>query len=403
MEPTIDTKPSYFHERIFNQLGFSENDITHQFPMFDNGVAVDVPRKFTYFEQEEKGIKINYPSLFGSHYTYGKNGINPGEEELKWGKHFYRIRLEKPYTFLKNGKEEIQRYSQPKKSSIFPFITPGVFNKYLTKEQIKTLVLVEGEFKAFKAWFEKSKLEGFESLEFLGIPSIHGFKGGGINGNLIHEDILKILIECQVENVVFLTDADTFIVKWEKEKELTTRLKAFSSAVTNFREEISNQVEQKQINKVYFMALRPEYNTNETKGLDDILISKPNDGKEIFSQLLKFNQAFDFFKTVDITENQFSKNLDKEFGLDHVENFYKRYGFSIGDKQFVYKNLVYEKQEEGLKKLGHKEAEKYVRIGITYFKHVKHIDRNGNESTSLEKWSKQEIKEDFKKISFIYF
>ncbi|MBS4070680.1 MAG: hypothetical protein KGZ90_05100 [Algoriphagus sp.] len=383
---------TYFTNRVHLELGLkgkSDYSITTPFP--DGN---EYSRTFIYFEPHHEGIKINYPNLNGSAYNFGK--ADEDSEGNKWGKHYSRIRLEKPNVTFSDGVKKENKYRAPAKSRNYPFITPGVLRKYLDGGQIKTLVVVEGEFKAFKAGFDKSNIEGFEEVEFLGIPSIYGFTGGGIDGRSIHEDIIKILIKCRVQNVVFLTDADTFTIKWEKEKELTLRPKNFFNAVKRFREDLSNLVEEKQVQKVFFSSLNTKLISENSKGLDDLLINNPFDKKEIFRDLLEFRLGHQFFTCIDITENQFSRNLLKAFGLDSDENFYSKYQPWIEDRQFIFNGFIYEKQEQGLKKIGHQDAEKYVRIGVNYWKFVKWKDDKGRNQSTLEKWSKTEIREDYK-------
>lgn len=393
---TVDK--TYLHDRM-QEMGITPEHYVVQRPVFDKWVDNEKTYKkdefedFQYFEATEEGnIKINYPSLDWSNYTWkGQN---------KWPQNYYRERLKTPRTYVNGeGKEESAKYNQPKGSGQNPFITPGIIRKYQKEEQIETLVVIEGEFKAFKAYVDAKK-EGLNEVEFLGIPSIHGFYGGDPSVKReVHPDIIKVIEKCKVKRIVYLTDADTLVVSWKEGKDLYNRQATFRTAVKYFREGLTKHIDNKsnELNTAYFMHLKTELCEKDEKGLDDLLSSRPAKRKEIFSDLMQLDLARDYFSGVNISDPQFYGALIKYFGLGSVEQFYDLYKPYIGNREFVWKRTAYQHNGEEVKYLRHHDTDKYMRIGVDWVKIVHQNNKHGIPEEKLIRWNIAEINRDYPK------
>lgn len=138
-----------------------------------------------------------------------------------------RIRYRVPRIYKDaSGKEHTQRYSQPPKSGVFTYITPGMVEMYKSNKPIKTLFIVEGEFKAIAG--------DVAGLPIIGIGGIQNIKDK--ENNEIDFYVKEILERLKPENVVLLFDADCLTIKYAENTDLSVRLKNFYTAVMSFKE-----------------------------------------------------------------------------------------------------------------------------------------------------------------------
>jgi|GEM_PF-1193637 len=393
--PEISNEVKLYYEERLRQLGISEQMNTLTVPNYKSGVGEVVDDGETAdlkcFEMAEQGIQINYFKPNGQMISWKKDGT-------KWPRPFVRIRLHKEKTYEQEGQKKTAKYHQEKGSGSFPYITPGIIQATMVKKEIETLVLIEGEFKAFKAWMEKHKTSEFESTEFMGIPGIHGFYGGDTNHKReINEIIQEVIIERKVKNIVLLLDADTLAVKWEDNKDLYVRQKSFANAVANFRNSLHLLIEDKQVNleQVYFMHLKTKFNET-AKGLDDLLIQISAKAKDIFEDLRNFHFAKTYFDGILLTDGQIS-TIDRHFGLHNKQDFYNLYKEFIGARPFIFKKTKYEWTGTELAYVQIEDALRYMRIGIDWVKVIKVPNKHGIMETKVKRWSVAEIKRDYPK------
>ena len=305
-KPTTNTpKPGAYFLNRMHELGLVKEDYTLTTPMYEGGQKDEKnTRTYSFFAPDDKGVRIHYYNARGYPYLYDKK--EEGDDSgTKWGREFSRLRLEEPAERIdKDGVKSYAKYLQPPKSGIHPFLTPGVIKAWIAGEQLDTLVIVEGEFKAFKAWKERSKSEKLSGTEFIGIPSIHGYDGDTEVARGIHPEILKIIDDCKVQNIIFLTDADTLTVKWAESKDLSIRPTSFFNAVKYFREALQSRLDDKEMNlqQVYFMHLKTELCEKDAKGLDDLLCKYSARSEDILYDLLKMHLARDWFTGIMITD-----------------------------------------------------------------------------------------------------
>ncbi len=405
--PTIHSDVKLYYEKRLRELGVTEEINTISSPVYEHQGEAWVPteevKRKKAFELCEKGIQINYYLPTGYPIDWRKEGT-------KMARNFVRIRLHKERTYEKeDGSVQTAKYHQEKGSPVVPYLTPGVIDAYAKERDIETLVLVEGEFKAFKAWMGKSTLVKRDgqrqetqandiNVEFIGIPGIHGFYGGDTNHKQeINEIIQRVILDRKVKNIVLLLDADTLTLKWKPDKDLSIRPKSFANAVKNFRHSLHLLIEDDKValRQVYFMHLKTKLQ-EQTKGLDDLLIQREAKTQEILKDMLDFHFSKIYFDGKMLTDGQLSA-VDQYFGLKSKEEFYALYKEFIGPRPFVHKRTKYEWTGEELKYVKSEEADRFARIGINWIKRVKLPNHRGLIEERIEKWSVAEIKRDYPK------
>lgn len=276
-----------------------------------------------------------------------------------------------------NGK---QKYSQPPKSGISTFITPGIIRKYKEQKQIDTLFITEGEFKAIAGDIKLG-------LDIIGISGIHNYIDKERND--LDEYIKDIIEKFKIKNIVLLFDADCLNVEYQKDRDLYKRPNLFYSAVKRFKEYT------KLLNiDVYFSHIHPKYQ-EIAKGLDDLIILKGTDINLLKKELYKFNVGTGkYIQCLNISENSIGK-LRAYFGIDSVENFYLKYQTTIQEEVFIYHGSKYQHDGKKLKILRHTDAELYLRVVCDYFRRCYIKTSKGDVIQVLKKWRKGEIIQDF--------
>lgn len=333
--------------------------------------------QFHLFDADEAGnIIITYLSLTGRRIQWKK-------EETKWPRYYTRTRLRQP--------TDKQKYAQAKGSGQWPYFTRPVIASYQKKQPIQTLVIVEGEFKAWKG--------AACGLHIIGIPSIHGFYNGDVRGKL-HDDIQELMITCCVQKVIFLVDADLLTLKWEASKDLAKRPESFYAAIKLFRESLQLLIDDENIalENVCFMHLLTKF-TNEAKGLDDLLVRYSAVHEEIIQDLLSFQFAKKYFFGKLINDpNKDLISLRQYLGLKDEQEFYKCYGEFIGAREFLFRNkrFEYNAEKKEVHFVRHEDADKYMRIGIDWIKVIKKPNKYGKLEDEMKPWSIGEITRDYK-------
>lgn len=337
-------------------------------------------KEMPFFDCDEQGnIIINYFDLQGNTYKW--------KPEKATRKAFIRKRWRHPKTDNK--------YHQDKGSGQFPFFPPVIIQKYQEAKasgeaSIETLIITEGEFKAFVGCLA--------GLHVVGVLGIHGFYNGDVRGKM-HEDIQDLIITTKPKNIVFLIDADFLTVKWEANKDLGKRPESFFSAIKLFRESLQPLISDKPIvQNVCFMHLLTKF-TNEAKGLDDLLLKYDAKVKEIIPDLLQFQFANKYFSGRLINDlNKDITALRKYMGLYDEQEFYKCYGDFIGSREFLFKNkrFEYNAEKKEVQFVRHEDADKYMRIGSDWIKIIRKPNKFGKMEEHMKPWSIAEINRDYK-------
>lgn len=345
------------------------------------GVVHDKP----LFERDEKGnIRINYYRLDAQPYTY-KN------DEGRWSKNFYRTRL---FTERKGQQGQINKYHSPKGSGNYPYFPVQIINKYQAKEVIETLIITEGEFKA-----QRACLAG---IDCIGVAGIHNFYDNN-TAKKLHEDIVELVVTCKVKRLLFLTDADTLVVSWRPEKEMSDRPVMFYSAMKNFREAVMNMLSsgESECKDVYYGFIKTELAKSNQKGLDD-LINQQIDKQKVVNALKELSFMNPFFQIINMTDGL--NRLQEMFGVKDAANFYMVYqdylklpdGTPV-EFQFRRQNYVWNTETEKIEKLKHKDIDNYMRVGCDWFHVVQVPNKHGDTQEEIKKWSIGEIQRDYGK------
>jgi hypothetical protein len=401
-----ENDPSYLKQRL-EELGITDEQNTFvrewKNSVDEKGAdgkittkVTDNTREYKILDSDPEGnIVIHYFNLNGQPYRWTK-------EDTKFSRDYVRKRL-------KEVKENGQKYFQEAGSPQFPFFPKAIIEKYqkscawllntskedqLTKEnpgQIHTLYLVEGEIKSFKA--------SFCGIDIIGLPSIHGFYNGDVKGRL-HEDIEELLVKCQVQNVVFLVDADLLTLKWAEGKDLAKRPISFYGSIKAFRESLQNLIDAGVIKTVYFMHQKIRF-LKDAKGLDDLLVKYTAKTVEIINDMACLASARVYFDCMFITD--LSKDIQgkvyKLLGLTDESEFYKTYSDFIQLKEFRFKRrrYIYDAEKKEVVFVKHEDAEKFMRIGPDWVKVISKLNKHGELEEELVSWKIGEIERDYKK------
>ncbi|MDX2063609.1 MAG: DUF5906 domain-containing protein, partial [Bacteroidia bacterium] len=324
-------------------------------------------------------IEILYPDLSGGVEVY--QHPENGRIEL-----YTRTRVAEPKGDAK--------YLGPRGVRARPYFTPGVIDAYREKTPFDTLVIVEGEFKAFKG-----HLQG---LKIVALPGYQNFREP--TGKLFRE-FGAIIETCRVRNVLLLHDADALQVRYAPpdERDLYKRPNGFCSAVLAFKEQLLPWREQ--IDFYYGHLDQDKLGTDGPKGLDDLYLWDKLVGSEqlVTEELLRLSAAARWFSISRISSWS-EKQLRRYFHLSSEREFYKAYASVLGDRPFRYRGYEYRWNYEkgggeGELELLHDHDQQFVRVGCDYYKHitVTYRDSLGDEQDEkrLVLWRKAEITQDF--------
>lgn len=366
-------------DNIFTRVWASRHDEKK-----DDGVIVtkevNEKRDYKIFDSDEEGnIVIRYFNQHGQPYRWKK-------EDTKLTRDFVRKRLKVPKGSMK--------YSQESGSELYPFFTPGIIKKFKAKQEIETLYLVEGEFKAFKA--------SMNGLDFVGLPGIHGFYNGDVKGKL-HDDIQDLIIACKVHKIVLLFDADFLGINWAQDKDLVTRPNNFYSSIKAFRESLQVLLDAEDVNLelVYYMHIKSKY-MNEAKGIDDLFCKYSSVPLEIIEDLNSLNHARKYFDGFSILDQQ--KDVHTRafhyLGLINEQEFYKTYRDFIGAREFKFRRrrYIYNDEKKEVVFVRHEDADKFMRIGPDWVKLVTKLNKFGEKEEEVVAWKISEITRDYKKF-----
>lgn len=358
---------SYFHGRM-KELGITlaDNQIEITYECYDDYV----PKMADVFKENSSGdIEILYVGVNGLK-TYNK-----GKKEAP----YVRIRLHP-----NRCSGDMPKYLTPRGAGVEVFFPPKILQSLEKKEIINTLIITEGEFKAFKGTMH--------GLYCIGMQGIHNSQEKDNLGNkILNTEINRVLVDCKVKNVVFLLDNDCLNVAYEESKDLFNRPNLFYSAVKNFRESI------KHLNcDTYFSHIKPEI---PFKGLDDLLCNESPGN--VVNDLLTLKNNSEYFSTQNISDNSLIK-LKKYFHIDDVSSFYEKYEDILLQKKFKYGGYYYEYDGTKLNKIVSTKITKYQRIGDEYFEKILKPDKTGKVREILEKRLKSTIIDDYGKESIFY-
>ncbi|MBK8737654.1 MAG: DUF3854 domain-containing protein [Saprospiraceae bacterium] len=258
---------------------------------------------------------------------------------------------------------QIRRFKDPgdgpkylpvhKNQGVWPWISKEIVKAFKEKKKIKRLIITEG--------YKKAHVACKHGIFCIGFPGITVWKEK--NAKDVFHDI-KLLVEtCEVEDVMWLTDADTLRINWEPKKDLYKRPNSFYTSVSLFKSLCRDW----KVN-LFYAHIHEE---SAAKGLDDLLLSKI-DVEQLKRELNNSSGQTYHIRRYDITTWPFYK-IQELFGIQaDASVFYDKYGQDIGFEEFIYRNGVYswdlDKNELVYRKSG--EAAQFVRIMKDYYMHA---------------------------------
>ena len=368
---------NYLEERLA-KYHITEKENTMKVAAEDPGHFVDF-KFFTEQPVKDKDgkvigtdIAINYLTPAGEVEYY-----NHGNSQTR---RFSRIRKSNP--------GDGPKYVQAKGTEMIPFSTPAIIEAYKKKKELKTLYVVEGEFKAFSLSMMKQPT--------IGIGGIHNFKSA--DKTKMHPYIIDVIQTCKVQNVVLIFDKDCLEVEWEEGKDLSKRLNSFYVALNVFNELLKPYNVQ-----LYFAHISPRCNQ---KGIDDVLLEPSNDPAAILRELQSFTSGMpdrEYIYTYQISGLS-SYKMKQIFGLSNVNDFCNMFVDQVKNHDFVYNGILYYTTEKTDKdgntvltavRSWAGQEKHYIRVGTEYYKTIVEKAPNGQTELNLVQWSADTIKNDY--------
>lgn len=277
------------------------------------------------FEEDNKGnICINFYNLERELITYYKKGNGKMSALNQKLQTYQQIRLQFPKGDMK--------YVLPRGQGIFPFLPPLIIEAWKKKTSIHTLYLTEG---AFKAW--KACLYGIYTV---GLTSITHYRDSETRA--LHQDIINLIIKCNVQRVVILWDGDCRNISenhLRDMEDIAKRPRAFFNTIKTIRQlllAIELPKERAPL-EVCFFHVQSQSFPDAPKGLDDILIAGEEMGniEAVIKELVKpkLNQHFFFYKS-DVTTS--TTTLLHYFKLHQVQAFFHFHHEKIQNARFKF-------------------------------------------------------------------
>jgi len=254
---------------------------------------------------------------------------------------------------------------------VYPFIWINTIILFQKKAVVKCLVITEGPLKAY----ELDK----HGVAVIGLPGITIWKNRGETA--VFELIKDFIIGCQVETIVWLTDADSLTVEWRENKDLWKRANSFFSSVALFKDMLGIY------GKAHFWSY---VNSKFFKGIDDLLIGSKKTSKQIIAELTQPEIARqNYFARVNAGRLSLDR-IREIFGIngrghEGAKNFYAKYKDEIDIKPFVYSKGVYQwnLDTNTLDYIRSNEAQQFIMVGSTlYMKGPQLIDHGESDINS---------------------
>ncbi len=370
-------KESYFEKRIFQELGITKKQNTIEV-FNENGQSL----KHDIFSEDEKGnIRILLYQLNRKIIEFDHPKANP-EKPVIYNERTLTYFITRLHPDNVNGDT---KYLIPKGAGTYPFIPPPVLSKFEKKTKIKTLVLTEGAFKAFKG--------AMHGLDIIGLTSITHYKDKKTKE--LHTDILEIIKTCEVQNIIMLYDGDCLDVSEkaiEQEKDLYKRPFGFFASARN----INDLLKDYDIS-FYFSHIKSKDFKEHPKGLDDLLIAFPGHEKAITKDLVSLSKSSPYFHKINISHSQ--KSLLRYLHINTIESFYDYHSSKIGGKEFVYLGTKYKYNEydNKIEVVMPSNAQNYFRVGNDYYERFKRPNKLNDLEDVIAPRLKSTITDDYGK------
>jgi hypothetical protein len=338
---------SYFEDRIYNQLNITKEQNTIR--LKDENGAFYENKVFT--EDRKGNIQILIWTLNRETIEYD----HPKATLEKPNIYNNRIQTYKITRLHPSNVKDDRKYHIPRGQGTYPFIPDPVITKFEKKEKIKTLVLTEGAFKAFKG--------AMHGLDIIGLSSITHYKDK--NKKELHKDIIRIIKTCEVKNIIMLYDGDCLNLSEKaikQEKDLYKRPYGFFASARNMNDLLKDYEL-----SFYFAHVKSDTIKDKPKGLDDLLIAQKGHENAILKDLKSLSKSGPYFHKLNITHSQ--KALQRYLHINSVDAFYDFHSGKIGSNEFIYLGTKYKfnDYESKLEVVMPADAENYFRVGNDYY------------------------------------
>ena len=379
---------SYFQRRIFDEMGLTPEQNKVMLKRESEGDEFRTARgRMDIFSEDKDGnIQILVYTLNGWAITYPdpNQGKTYDHSSITKLKNYYVTRLHPD-----NIKEGGGKYRFPKGQPTYPFFPPNLLEKFEKQEQIDTLILTEGYFKAMTA--------SLYGMDVVGLGSITLFADS--NTKELYPDIKKLINTCKVHKVVLLYDGDCLNISekaLEKKQDLAKRPKTFYNAVKNTRDLL---VDFSKV-RIEFAYIRSDNLFGNPKGLDDLLLADTykKHTQDIIDDLISEDVNSRFFFRMNVRDQ--INRLKRQFALETVDAFYKRWEHKIGDGEFVFERMVYQYNatEDKVIRAMPLAIKDFIRVGDDYYEMIQMPNiRTNNREIKLVPRKKGTIVDDFGK------
>lgn len=367
----------YYNDRVLKELGITEND--NEVLLYENANKKGRLNKNKIFTTNKFGdIEITLFSLDRIPFTFHKAIAS----------HTNIVEKEDVITRFTPWRAQLEgrKYHISGQTGTHPFIHPKIIKAYEKEEEIKTLVITEGAFKAFKATQE--------GVYTIGLSSITHYRDSE-NGEL-HADIIQIINKCKVTNVVILWDGDCLDISSKAlslEEDLMIRPLGFYASAKKIRDSLKQFVSKK--TNIFFAHVNSKTLSNgHPKGIDDLFVNYMDSKESILEDFINIGSVPGrFIKWIDITLTSKMKYFYNYFKLNNVEQFYSRHSKLITDKEFILNGTTYRYDyvKSQVEVLVPKSAKDYIRVGTDFYHTAMIPNKSGQLSEELIKWNKATI------------
>lgn len=281
-------------------------------------------------------------------------------------------------------------------AKVVPFWSPELVKQYEEEKEVETLVITEGQFKAWKATAEK--------IPTVGLTSISHFRDQ--ETKTLHPEIISFIQKCKVQKVVVLWDGDCTNISSSHLKqttELTKRPHDFFKYAKNIRDHLKKYIKTKDF-RIYFATINSDKIPGNPKGIDDMFIEGINKDKirEEFDKIGSVPGVFLHWD--DITTDEGVKDMRRFFALDVVQKFFEKHKELIGSRNFVFFGNTY-RVEKGVPIMEvSKDLKNIIRVADEYYALVETPVNSTKGNYIVEERltarKKSEISQDFGKDCF---
>ncbi len=372
-------KNEYLNERL-KELGISETENSIEL-IDEKGKRQKERVSFPVFTANQHGdVEILQYSLHRKPYTFLKKGKENKDHE----DYNAQVRIN-PFTeaILDNAKYD---FSEAK---AVPFWHKSLIELFEKGEQVPTLVITEGQFKAYKA--------SMDGIPTVGLTSISHFKEKATGK--IHSEIVEFIKKCDVQKLVILWDGDCRNISTkalDAGVDIAKRPNLFYKFACNIQELIQEFYPVKRL-KIFFATIREFEGDIQPKGIDDLLIHLQTPVGVIKDFENVGEMPGNFIHSENITTESGRKKLRSWFKLDYASEFYTFHKEKIKNKNFTFFRNTYRIENGAPIVEISADLKVYKLIGTNYYKLIESPVPSGKKGdtvteTVLEPWSSDIIK-----------